>query len=98
MQVLGIGIGSGIFNTFETLKSIEVLGIQYNFVRVAVLGIQYFETSIGSYPERIIITLCSIVPFERWLGPLRIRNVPSLPRLNRSERFVLLRYSSQSSP
>ena len=50
LQVLSIGIGNGIFNTFEMLKSIEVLGIQYNFVRVMVLSIQYFEMSIGSYP------------------------------------------------
>ena len=52
LKVLSIGIGNGIFNTFEMLKSIEVLGIQYNFVRVAVLSIQYFETFIGAYPER----------------------------------------------
>ena len=51
LQVISIGIGNGIFNTFETLKSIEVLGIQYNFVRVMVLSIQYFEMSIGSYPD-----------------------------------------------
>ena len=50
LQGLSIGIGNGIFNTFEMLKSIEVLGIQYNFVRVMVLSIQYFEMSIGSYP------------------------------------------------
>ena len=50
LQVLSIGIGNGIFNTFKMLKSIEVLGIQYNFVRVMVLSIQYFEMSIGSYP------------------------------------------------
>ena len=55
MQVLGIGIDSGIFNTFEMLKNIEVLGIQYNFIRIAVLSIQYFETSIGSYPESNIV-------------------------------------------
>ena len=51
LQVLSIGIGNGIFNTFEMLKSIEVLDIQYNFVRVMVLSIQYFEMSIGSYPD-----------------------------------------------
>ena len=51
LQVLSIGIGNGIFNTFEMLEIIEVLSIQYNFVRVMVLSIQYFEMSIGSYPD-----------------------------------------------
>ena len=36
------------------LKCLKVLGILYNFVGVVVLGIQYFETSIGSYPANIV--------------------------------------------
>ena len=31
LKVLGIDIGIGIFNTFQMEKSIEVLGIQYNW-------------------------------------------------------------------
>ena len=43
LKVLGIDIGIGIFNTFQMEKSIEVLGIQYNFLGILVLGIQYFK-------------------------------------------------------
>ena len=43
MKVLGIDTGIGIFNTFQMEKSIEVLGIQYNFLGILVLSIQYFK-------------------------------------------------------
>ena len=43
MKVLGIDIGIGIFNTFQMGKSIDVLGIQWNFLGILVLGIQYFK-------------------------------------------------------
>ena len=72
LKVLSIDVGNGIFNTFEMLKSIEVLGIQYNFVRVMVLSIQYFEMSIGIPCVKVTRSVRRyLVPYFRLLEVIR---------------------------
>ena len=39
-----------VFQSYEMLKSIALLGTLSKFVSVVILFIQYFESSYGSYP------------------------------------------------